>query len=184
MRTGRLPGGRISEPGESRAVPGPPRVPPGRNAARRPLTRRGRTPLRSCDGRLWPAIARLQMLATTAAAPERSSSASSSCVATVDPNSASVAAPRGEARRRSGRSGARSPRSACARQRRPARSPPARAPWPHLSAVSDSTSPPFPDGFERLVVGMGCFWGADWPLLAHLGSRSPIPRCRRALRPR
>ena len=22
-------------------------------------------------------------------------------------------------------------------------------------------TPPFPDGFERLVVGMGCFWGAE-----------------------
>jgi peptide-methionine (S)-S-oxide reductase len=27
-------------------------------------------------------------------------------------------------------------------------------------------TPPFPDGFEQLVVGMGCFWGAErvfWP---------------------
>ena len=23
--------------------------------------------------------------------------------------------------------------------------------------------PPFPDGLERIVVGMGCFWGADRP---------------------
>lgn len=23
--------------------------------------------------------------------------------------------------------------------------------------------PPFPEGTERLVVGMGCFWGADGP---------------------
>ena len=22
-------------------------------------------------------------------------------------------------------------------------------------------TPPFPDGMERIVVGMGCFWGAD-----------------------
>jgi peptide-methionine (S)-S-oxide reductase len=22
-------------------------------------------------------------------------------------------------------------------------------------------TPPFPDGFERIVVGMGCFWGAE-----------------------
>ena len=22
-------------------------------------------------------------------------------------------------------------------------------------------TPPFPDGFEQLVVGMGCFWGAE-----------------------
>ena len=23
--------------------------------------------------------------------------------------------------------------------------------------------PPFPDGTERIVVGMGCFWGGDRP---------------------
>jgi peptide-methionine (S)-S-oxide reductase len=23
--------------------------------------------------------------------------------------------------------------------------------------------PPFPDGYERAVFGMGCFWGADAP---------------------
>ncbi|MGL6278723.1 MAG: hypothetical protein ACRC50_04110 [Gaiella sp.] len=25
--------------------------------------------------------------------------------------------------------------------------------------------PPFPEGFERLVVGAGCFWGADRPFV-------------------
>ena len=24
-------------------------------------------------------------------------------------------------------------------------------------------TPPFPEGFEQVVVGMGCFWGADRP---------------------
>ncbi len=26
--------------------------------------------------------------------------------------------------------------------------------------------PPFPDGYEQAVVGMGCFWGAEQSLLA------------------
>ena len=25
-------------------------------------------------------------------------------------------------------------------------------------------APPFPDGTERAIFGMGCFWGADRPL--------------------
>ncbi len=32
----------------------------------------------------------------------------------------------------------------------------------HL-VLDTSMVPPFPDGFEQLVVGMGCFWGADSP---------------------
>lgn len=31
---------------------------------------------------------------------------------------------------------------------------------PHL-VLDTPIVPPFPDGFERLVVGMGCFWGAE-----------------------
>ena len=31
---------------------------------------------------------------------------------------------------------------------------------PHL-ALSTSISPPFPDGLEQAILGMGCFWGAE-----------------------
>jgi peptide-methionine (S)-S-oxide reductase len=31
---------------------------------------------------------------------------------------------------------------------------------PHL-VLDTPMTPPFPDGFERIVVGMGCFWGAE-----------------------
>ena len=31
---------------------------------------------------------------------------------------------------------------------------------PHL-VLGTPIVPPFPDGFERIVVGMGCFWGAE-----------------------
>ena len=31
---------------------------------------------------------------------------------------------------------------------------------PHL-VLGTPIVPPFPDGFERVVVGMGCFWGAE-----------------------
>jgi peptide-methionine (S)-S-oxide reductase len=31
---------------------------------------------------------------------------------------------------------------------------------PH-AALGTPIVPPFPDGFERIVVGMGCFWGAE-----------------------
>jgi peptide-methionine (S)-S-oxide reductase len=31
---------------------------------------------------------------------------------------------------------------------------------PHL-VLDTPITPPFPDGFERVVVGMGCFWGAE-----------------------
>src|SRR5687768_17441041 len=35
-------------------------------------------------------------------------------------------------------------------------------PVPAVHAVlGTSMQPPFPDGFGRLVVGMGCFWGAE-----------------------
>jgi peptide-methionine (S)-S-oxide reductase len=29
------------------------------------------------------------------------------------------------------------------------------------AVLGTALEPPFPDGFERLVVGMGCFWGAE-----------------------
>ena len=31
---------------------------------------------------------------------------------------------------------------------------------PHL-VLGTPIVPPFPGGFERIVVGMGCFWGAE-----------------------
>jgi peptide-methionine (S)-S-oxide reductase len=33
---------------------------------------------------------------------------------------------------------------------------------PHL-VLGTPITPPFPEGFEQMVVGMGCFWGADRP---------------------
>jgi peptide-methionine (S)-S-oxide reductase len=31
----------------------------------------------------------------------------------------------------------------------------------HHAVLGTPMKPPFPDGFEQLVVGMGCFWGAE-----------------------
>lgn len=42
----------------------------------------------------------------------------------------------------------------------PGRSEPLPAPGPHLSNGTTIT-PPYPDGLDTLVVGMGCFWGAE-----------------------
>ena len=28
-------------------------------------------------------------------------------------------------------------------------------------ALGTPLQPPFPDGYERAVLGLGCFWGAD-----------------------
>ncbi|MFM8304163.1 MAG: peptide-methionine (S)-S-oxide reductase, partial [Actinomycetota bacterium] len=33
-------------------------------------------------------------------------------------------------------------------------------PAPHL-VLGTPLTPPFPDGFASIVVGMGCFWGAE-----------------------
>ncbi|MHB8658659.1 MAG: peptide-methionine (S)-S-oxide reductase MsrA [Solirubrobacteraceae bacterium] len=37
----------------------------------------------------------------------------------------------------------------------------------HHAVLGTPLRPPFPEGFERLIVGMGCFWGAErifWPV--------------------
>jgi peptide-methionine (S)-S-oxide reductase len=42
----------------------------------------------------------------------------------------------------------------------PGRETPLEIRAPHL-VLGTPLTPPFPDGFERIVVGMGCFWGAE-----------------------
>ncbi len=42
----------------------------------------------------------------------------------------------------------------------PGRETPIAVPARHL-VLGTPLTPPFPDGLERLVVGMGCFWGAE-----------------------
>jgi peptide-methionine (S)-S-oxide reductase len=42
----------------------------------------------------------------------------------------------------------------------PGRSTPIPVPDRHF-VLGTPLSPPFPDGFEQVVVGMGCFWGAE-----------------------
>ncbi len=42
----------------------------------------------------------------------------------------------------------------------PGRDTPIPAPERHF-VLGTPLVPPFPDGFERIVVGMGCFWGAE-----------------------
>ncbi|HCB37433.1 MAG TPA: peptide-methionine (S)-S-oxide reductase [Acidimicrobiaceae bacterium] len=42
----------------------------------------------------------------------------------------------------------------------PGRAEPIDAPAAH-AVLGTPTTPPFPDGFESIVVGMGCFWGAE-----------------------
>src|SRR2546423_15466263 len=62
-------------------------------------------------------------------------------------------------------------------------------PVPARHEVLDTPiAPPFPDGLERAVVGMGCFWGAerilwqapggDTPAVGYAGGvpRKPTPR--------
>jgi peptide-methionine (S)-S-oxide reductase len=42
----------------------------------------------------------------------------------------------------------------------PGRDTPIEPSGPHL-VLGTPITPPFPDGFEKIVVGMGCFWGAE-----------------------
>ena len=42
----------------------------------------------------------------------------------------------------------------------PGRDTPLRVPAAH-AVLGTSMEPPFPDGFEQCVFGMGCFWGAE-----------------------
>jgi peptide-methionine (S)-S-oxide reductase len=42
----------------------------------------------------------------------------------------------------------------------PGRDSPIEIREPHL-VLGTSITPPFPEGFESIVVGMGCFWGAE-----------------------
>ena len=42
----------------------------------------------------------------------------------------------------------------------PGRETPMPVPEKHF-VLGTPLTPPFPEGSERVVVGMGCFWGAD-----------------------
>ena len=42
----------------------------------------------------------------------------------------------------------------------PGRQEPVLDPAPH-AVLGNPIVPPFPEGFERIVLGMGCFWGAE-----------------------
>ena len=42
----------------------------------------------------------------------------------------------------------------------PGRDTPLEVPAKHF-VLGTPLTPPFPDGYERIVVGMGCFWGAE-----------------------
>jgi peptide-methionine (S)-S-oxide reductase len=44
----------------------------------------------------------------------------------------------------------------------PGRDGPIVAPGTHL-VLGTPLAPPFPENSEQIVVGMGCFWGADSP---------------------
>ena len=66
----------------------------------------------------------------------------------------------------------------------PGRDRPVAAPGDHL-VLGTPMRPPFPEGFEQLVVGMGCFWGAErifWQLpgvhttaVGYAGGETPNP---------
>ena len=42
----------------------------------------------------------------------------------------------------------------------PGRTTPILDPEPH-AVLGNPIVPPFPDGFEKILFGMGCFWGAE-----------------------
>ena len=42
----------------------------------------------------------------------------------------------------------------------PGRNTPLEIPAQHF-VLGTPLTPPFPEGFERIVIGMGCFWGAE-----------------------
>jgi peptide-methionine (S)-S-oxide reductase len=44
----------------------------------------------------------------------------------------------------------------------PGRDTPIVVPGQHL-VLGKPIGPPFPEGTEQAIVGMGCFWGADRP---------------------
>jgi len=44
----------------------------------------------------------------------------------------------------------------------PGRAAPMRIPTAHL-VLGTQLTPPFPEGTEQAIFGMGCFWGADRP---------------------
>ena len=54
----------------------------------------------------------------------------------------------------------RTPSMPTAAEALPGRDTPIVRPGQH-AVLGTSMAPPFPDGTERLVVGMGCFWGAE-----------------------
>ena len=66
----------------------------------------------------------------------------------------------------------------------PGRSAPLQVDGTH-AVLGTSIKPPFPDGFEEIVVGMGCFWGAErlfWKLpgvhttsVGYAGGYTPNP---------
>jgi peptide-methionine (S)-S-oxide reductase len=66
----------------------------------------------------------------------------------------------------------------------PGRSEPLWSPPAHF-VTGASLTPPFPEGSEQLVVGMGCFWGAErlfWPIpgvlttaVGYAGGTTPNP---------
>ena len=50
----------------------------------------------------------------------------------------------------------------------PGRAESMRIPVAH-EVLGNPLIPPFPDGFETIVVGMGCFWGAERLFWQHAG---------------
>ncbi len=66
----------------------------------------------------------------------------------------------------------------------PGREHPIASPGPHV-VLGNPTTPPWPEGYESLVVGMGCFWGAErvfWELpgvwttaVGYAGGETPNP---------